>query len=539
MLAGFRIEKTAGRKTHTVVYEARGPAGEPLRLEEIELPAGLTEADQARVTRALGAFPEMKLAFWHEHAYLAVPLPEGSWLETRLRWSDKPPSQAEVQRWSVQVAKLVAELVSQGNPVSGECLRPEAWFLTRTGELVLLDPGLNRLLWGEVEPASVAGFGRLLEHWTAGSAELTTSYAWIVARCKSERSDQAYADFRAVLQALEDRPLVQAGDREHYTRKPVLQGFKLPRLAAPPTVPPLVLGLGALLVIGSLLLWGWLSRPAPPRAGPAVAVVMETRLELLDPVSGKRLSHKVLESPALSMVRGPGILYLSLKNSNRILALDDRTLESARPKLLTDGAADKLSLSPDGKWLYAHMIERAVLMVFELPERAAYLELLPPSIPHLAPGPVNGQPGFLLVDPPGSRLEAIQLARTLMTQSAVMDITGPAVADPSGGWWVASGRRLLHLDGQLKLRGERRLAAQPLGFAAGLILEEGRLSRLDEEGQTLPLEGVPVAASRSEDGSWWVATRSPDRLVQVRKDLSGVMLERELSGPPVGAAWLP
>lgn len=510
-----------------------------MRMEEIELPPGFSEADQARVLGAVSAFPEMKLAFWHEHAYLAIPQPKGSWLDTRLRWGEKPPSQAEVQRWSVRVASLVKRLVQEGNPLAGECLRPEAWFLAATGELELLEPGVDRLLWGESAPATVGAFGRLLEHWTSASPELATSYVWVIARCMSGRSDQSYGDFGAVLQALEDRPLVQAGEADHFTRKPVLQDFKVPRLVARKwRVTPLVLGLTAVVTISTLLLWSWLSRPAPPRAGPAVAVVHQDRLELLDPVTGKLLAAKTLPSPALAMAASHGILYLSMQGSSRILSLDDRALESARPRLMTDGPADSLSLSPDGKWLYAHMTRRGVLMVSELPDRTAFLELLPAPRLQLAPGPVQGKPGVLLVDPEGSRLATIQLSRGTVDR-AIMEVSGPAVADESGGWWVASGRRLLHLDAHLRVRGERALSAPPLGFSQGLILYDGQVSRLDDPERTLPLAGTPVAASREEDGSWWVATRSPDRLVHVRKDLSEVMLRLELRGPPVGAAWLP
>lgn len=543
-LGGVPIQTVLARTPHGVVYRVLDRSGKPERMEEIELPPDFGETEQAQAESAVrsltgpGLPGPLQLAFWHQHAYLAYPELEGCWLETRLRWSDQPVTPAQFQGWLLEVVGLVERLVQEGNPLAGACLRPDSWFLCSDGKLVLRNLGVDRLLWRDCPPPTMGDFAHLLETWSAGSSELATAFVWIQARCGSAHPERAYRDFTGLREALEAHPQIQEGQAEFRTSRPVLDHFEVPRL--PPRrvrVTPLVLGALSVLVLSGLLLWSWLSRPPTPRTGPALAVVTGTRLELLDPSTGRLLSTTRLEGEPQAMVAAGGRLYLAL--GDRLVMLDDRTFEPVGSRLVTDGPARQLSLSPEADWLYAWLPGRAELMVFRLPEQASYLVPLAHSQVRPAPGPVAGKPGALLVDPDGGRVETLDLATARSQDRTLLQGSGPALADGQNGWWVASGRELVHLDAGLSERGRRSMGARVLGLSPGLVLLERGLARLDTPGSLIPLEGTPVAAAWDAEGCCWVAQGEPDQLLRLSPDLDRVLLRLERTSPPRQLLTLP
>ena len=548
-LGGVAILKVVARRPHGAIYEVAGPAAEPARMEEIELPPDFTPEARASLERAIAGLagparpPGLRLAFWHEHAYLAWNELEGSWLATRLRWSERPVNALELQQWVLRVVALVDDMLQQGNPLALEALRPESWFLTAQGELLLADPGLGRLVWGESEPvtelACLHAFGRLLESWTAGSTPLTTAYVWVIARCASERHEQNYPNFAALRKVLEERPTVMAGEGEFRTSKPPLEGFVIPRVAPRlMRVTPLVLAAVALVTLIGLGAWAWWTRPPTPRAGAGLTVLSGSALEVLEPTTGRTATRRELPGAARAAAASHGRIYLALPDSSQLLVLDDQTLLPLNVRLVTDGTASTLLVSNDDQWLYAQLPGHAELMVFRLPDKAAYLVPLPAGQVRIAPGPVAGQPGVLVVDPAASQVLTLELARGKALEQEALFVTGPAVADGRGGWWVASGPQVLNFDGHLRLRDEVRVPGPTRILTADLALWEGGVMCLDKPEQRARLEGIPVDAVRDSGGACWVATREPNRVVRLRADLSQVLLQRELEKPPTKLLWL-
>lgn len=551
-LGRWTVERLLARKPHGVVYRVVGDQGEGGRAEEIELPPDFSPQDQLELREAVRSLqalqhpslaPLLQLELTESRAYLFWLETPGFWLETRVRWSDRPPTYQEVNQWAGQALTVAEQLWQAGHPLASDSLRPEAWVLREDGVLVLVDPGLDRLLWNESVPpdlmASFQAFGHLLESWTRGSQALTTSFSWIMGRCLSERGDQNYADFAGLRQGLEERGRVLTGERQ-VGRTPPLQGFRIPWLdSRRQRVTPLVLTAAGLVLIAFLGAWSWLSRPLPPRQAAGVAVAVGSRLLVYD-LECNRWTRKLdFASPVTALAGAAGRLYMTREQAAAVEVLDDSTFRASR--LTTDGTADLLELSPGGEWLFVLQKEKSSLLVIRCPDQATYLLPVSRFVQRALPARGSAKLLALLAEPEMRALSLVSVEDGRTREKTELSFSGPVVPAAGEGWWVARGRVVIRLDASLTVVEHHEPGGTVHSLISGLALLEDRVVALDlpEHPASLLLPGTPVCAARDEKGGFWVGLRDPHLLVRLSPDLHEIEVRLELPEAPVGVVWLP
>ncbi|GMU51080.1 MAG: hypothetical protein AMXMBFR33_02260 [Candidatus Xenobia bacterium] len=550
-LGRWRVERLLARKPHGVIYQVVGDQGERGRAEEIELPPGFSPKDEAELRDAVRALqtlqhpslaPILQLELTESHAYLFWLETPGFWLQTRVRWSDKPPTQQEVHQWAGQALTIAELLWKSGHPLASDSLQPEAWILREDGVLVLVDPGLDRLIWRENVPpnllASFQAYGRLLESWTRNSQPAATAFSWVIGRCLSERSDQNYTDFAGLRQSLEERGRVLMAERR-VGHTPPLEGFRIPWLdARRQRVTPIVLTTAGLFMIAILAVWSWLSRPLPPRQSAALAVAAGSRLLVLDLDNGQRLRDLSFASPLTNLTGGGGYLYLAREQAAQLEVLDDSTFRARR--LTTDGSPDQLELSPDGKWLFVLQKERRSLLAVHCPDQATYLLPVSRYVNHALPVQRSENLLALLSEPQMGVLSLILMKEDQLVLQSLLPLSGPIQAAGERGWWVAQGTELVRVDASLAPVERLKTGGMVRTLSPGLALLEDRVLALElpEHPSSAALAGTPTCAARDGQGGFWIGLKDPHLLVHLSPDLTEVTHRIELPEPPVGVVWL-
>lgn len=550
-LGRWTVERLLARKPHGVVYRVVGDEGQPGRAEEIELPPDFSPEDEAELRAAVRALqalqhpslaPILQLELTESHAYLFWLETPGFWLQTRVRWSDKPPTQQEVNQWAGQALTIAELLWKSGHPQASDSLNPEAWILREDGVLVLVDPGLDRMVWKESVPpdllASFQAFGGLLESWTKNSQPVATAFSWVIGRCLSERADQNYTDFASLRQSLEERGRVLMTERRIGRIAP-LEGFRIPWLdARRQRVTPIVLAVTSFLVLAALAAWSWLSRPLPPRQAAAVAVATGSRLLVLDLESGERFRDLPFPSPLTDLAGGGGYLYLACEQSARLEVLDDSTFRSRY--LMTDGTPDDLELSLDGKWLFVLQKERRSLLAIQCPDKATYLLPVSRFVSHALPVHHSENLQALLSEPRLGILSLVLVKDDQLVLQSLLPLSGPIEPAGGRGWWVAQGTELVRVDASLAPVERLKGGGGVRSLSPGLALLEDRVLALELTGhpssETLP--GTPTCAARDGQGGFWIGLKDPHLLVHLSSDLREMTHRIELPEPPVGVVWL-
>ncbi|MCE7869960.1 hypothetical protein DYH09_06235 [bacterium CPR1] len=550
-LGRWRVERLLSRKPHGVVYQVVGDQGERGRAEEIELPPGFSPENEAELRAAVQSLqalqhpslaPILQLELTGSHAYLFWLETPGFWLQTRVRWSDKPPTYQEVHQWACQALTVAELLFKSGHPLASDSLDPEAWILREDGVLVLVDPGLDRLIWRENLPpdllASFQAYGRLLESWTKNSQPVATAFSWVIGRCLSERADQNYTDFASLRQSLEERGRVLMTERR-IGRTPPLEGFRIPWLdARRQRVTPIVLTAAGLLLIAILAAWSWLSRPLPPRQAAAVAVAAGSRLLVLDQDSGQRLRDLSFASPLTDLAGGGGYLYLARKQAALLEVLDDGTFQARH--LTTDGSPDQLELSPDGMWLFVLQKERSSLLVIQCPDQATYLVPVSRYVSRALPAGSSENLLALLSEPQMGALSLILMKEDELVLQSQLPLSGPIELAGGRGWWVAQGTELIRVDASLAPIERLKTGGMVHALSPGLALLENRVLALElpEHPTSGALPGTPTCAARDGQGGFWIGLKDPHLLVHLSSDLTEITHRIELPEPPVGVVWL-
>ncbi len=551
-LGRWTVERLLARKPHGVAYRVVGDQGEGGRAEEIELPPDFSPRDRLELEAAVRSLqalqhpslaPLLQLELTESRVYLFWLETPGFWLATRVRWSDNPPTYQEVNQWAGQALTVAEQLWQAGHPLASDSLRPEAWVLREDGVLVLVDPGLDRLIWHEHVPpslmASFQAFGHLLESWTRSSQALATSFSWVMGRCLSGRADQNYADFAGLRQGLEERGRVVMMERQ-VGRTPPLQGFRIPWLdSRRQRVTPLVLTAAGLVLIAFLGAWSWLSRPLPPRQAAGVAVAVGSQLLVYDLESSRWTREVGFASPVSALTGASGRLYLTREQASTVEVLDDRTFRASR--LTTDGTADELELSPGGEWLFVMQRERRSLLVIRCPDRASYLIPLTRFVDRTLPAGDTDRPLALLSEPELGALRLVALEDLRLVHKRLIPLSGPIGPAQQGGWWLAQGSKLVRLDERLAPVERLQAGGNVRSLSSGLAMLENRVVALDlpEHPASPLLPGTPVCATRDEAGRFWVGLRDPHLLVRLSPDLHEIEVRLELPEAPVGVVWLP